>query len=212
MDDSRKEELVKEFFYYIIKQYVSIRGITHESQFNDDEFIKYLKTLDSQTKSYRDYLSYLGIEINTPNTIELDKSLFDSVALSNTLIVSKYVSTTLESLGLTKKSLIIENDEVIIISKNGMVDRPSVDTLITHNPYLPIDVSIFNQFAQSRRIAIGIYGSIYDKDKEFKLTEMKELSKKIIVPLDIEYDISDQNYFLVMTNKQKKLGNNLKRG
>lgn len=211
MDDLRKEELFKEFFYYIIKQYVSIRGITYESQFNFSEFVKYLETLDSQTKSYRKYLSYLGIEINIPSTIELDKGLFDSVALDNTLRVSKFIPTKLESLGLTKKGLLIENDEVIIINSNKMVERPFVDTLITHNPYVPIDISTFNKFAQSRRIAIGVYGSIYDKDKDYKLEEMEKLSKKIMVPLDVEFDIDNQNYFLVIMNKQKMLSKNLRK-
>lgn len=197
----------EKYLKHIIKQYIDSRGI-QVSQIDKKEFIKYLRTLINQTAKYKKYLDYLGIEIDTPRTIELDKGFFDSVALKNTLIVSEFAST----LGLTDNKLLIENDEVIIHSSNGMVERPFIGTLITHNPYSPINIPIFNLVAQTSKIAIGIYGNIYDEDRFSKMKEIKELSKKIDEQLDIEVDTDGDEYFVVASNKINGLKKSLTRG
>ena len=181
------EDSIEEIYLELLKkQFCEAKGLRKidESSKSDLEALKkFIKERQELGRQYNRFLRFLGINITTRNTAELDKGDYDS-------IIKDY-----DTLAITPFPIDIDYDRIIDM-KDAKVQR-----YITQNPLYKEDIkemiSLYNN--DENDILIGMYGKTYDNDSHKKMRQIVTLSKKI---KDYQYKTSlfkdNNNYFIVL--------------
>lgn len=181
------EDSIEEIYLELLKkQFCEAKGLRKidESSKSDLEALKkFIKERQELGRQYNRFLRFLGINITTRNTAELDKGDYDS-------IIKDY-----DTLVITPFPIDIDYDRIIDM-KDAKVQR-----YITQNPLYKKDIkemiSLYNNYEND--ILIGMYGKTYDNDSYKKMRQIVTLSKKL---KDYQYKTSlfkdNSNYFIVL--------------
>ncbi len=82
---------------------------------------------------------------------------------------------------------------------------------MTQNPYTIYDLEYWDKLHNRgiHNIIVGMYGNIYDKDKEEKLDLMRNLFQKLDEEVITDYEILSDEYFCVIGSKRNIKEKNL---
>lgn len=164
------------------------------------EFYNWIPIYMEQSSEYRNYLiNYMGLDLNDPYLMELDKGYIDSVIDKNAIMVSNYAFTK----GNENSMLVFDDRDNIMMMKNkGFYSIDNIEMIMTHNPYSLEEIKrvekTINNF--NKKIILGVYGNINDYDRKTKINHLKKVRDSIP---NIEYDYNERedNYFYVLTKK-----------
>lgn len=179
-----------EYYSKLLLQYCNSRGY---SIIDVDEKIKYdyinwLLEQEESRKIYKEFIESLGIEINSNDTIEINKGILDSIAEEKTLIISPY------------QNLKINGEDKMFDDLKYARDRIS-KTIITQNPYSIKDLEyIFG----IDKFLIGVYGKMSDCDKDIKIRKLMDINQILLKHTEEQYETKDGSYLYTIQNKKAK--------
>ena len=165
-----------------------------------EEFFEWLPSYKQLSDEYRLYLeNYLGMNLNNPFLVELDKGYIDTVIGEFSTMISPYAYTSL----LENYNLTFDENKRILLVKNGIVRDfdCGVNTIISHNPYSKNTIQNIKKASLNYDIILGMYGKLNDKDKKNKINKLKLISKEL-TNYEIDYNEKDDNYFCVLNKKK----------
>lgn len=162
------------------------------------DFIDWVENNNNLVDEYGTYLKELGFEYEKYNTMEVGKGIYDTI--SDLSMVSNFADT----LGLTNSELLINDGNPLVLIDDTIIIPNSISNIITHNPYFNESIKDWYQIHNRgiKNISIGVYGNIYDKDKDTKMVLMKDLSNKMIDDYRIDYDTVGDNYMCTLNSKR----------
>lgn len=179
-----------EYYSKLLLQYCNSRGY---SIIDVDEKIKYdyinwLLEQEESRKIYKEFIESLGIEINSNDTVEINKGMLDSIAEEKTLIISPY------------QKLKINGEDKLLDDLKYARDRIS-KTIITQNPYSIKDLEyIFG----IDKFLIGVYGKMSDCDKDIKIRKLMDINQILLKHTEEQYETKNGNYLYTIQNKKAK--------
>ena len=208
------------FNYSLIEQYCNAYGYDYKELYNDSlkkDYLNWLKERKEIGNKYLNYLYEIRKDILERTTAEVGKTDLDTITKPfNTTVISPYEYNNLDdNTRFIPASVFVKDEEIRLYLK--VFEHPRMLTLprnlklvMTQNPYSPYSILDWDTLHNSGNydIAVGIYGSIYDKDIKDKLKLLKSLKEKILFG-DYIYriDTDKDNYYaaLVSDRKQKVL-------
>ena len=197
-----KKELIDEYFCYQLKQF---QMATHETiNLSEKDFWqKFYEWLNIRKKSEKNYcklLKEMNINYQTTRTAEINKGVYDTITYEkNTTLITPYIY----GFHNKKNNKIIKG--ALQISFKPKV-YPAIDCLITQNPYQEKNLEKWEYLFYSNyyTTAVGIFGSIYDKDKEQKRKELENFKDKLIgINYKEEQVQIGDNYYHLLTSYKK---------
>ena len=117
------------------------------------------------------------VDVNSSNTIEINKGEFDSAATDSMTVVSKYAKT----MGLTPSMLYRKDNKVYRISEDGSISLiPEGSTILIHNTYDLRDILyvLLTFSGLDINVVVGAWGfKYYAKDNLEKLKKVLGMAK-----------------------------------
>lgn len=185
---------------------------------NSLEFIKWKNRRLMQGYTYTRLLSYMGVLFDDYSCAEIGKGREDSAFLSyDTSIISPYIDNPL---CYEKEGKIIVSDFEVVCSVPSLVkyrDGKIIDftvvpvedikNFMTQNPYNDDCIKDWWQLhiGDYNGITFGVFGNIYDKDKDKKIKLLNNLKEKMIdCYVECSDYIGDQYFHVVATDMDKK--------
>lgn len=170
-------------------------------------FDRWLIEREQQGIEYTLLLDKLGLNFDSFDCIEFGKGQCDSVVKNfNTRIFTPYTEG-LEY--LNKRVVKIDRyyaDEIGIFTTviNGHYYVVSGQTVMTQNVYQKNELKDWDSLHHiSNDIIVGAYGSVYDRDKEEKINELKKLRDKLDRKHIEEYNVNRDKYYYVVASKTR---------
>ena len=208
----------EEYFLLLMNQYYKAIGSKSEpslyiSRNLYKEHLAWLKERNIIAKRYVEFLNYLGKDITTSSTAEIGKGMYDSIALPfNTTLITPYEIINSENRVYNYYFLPLQENGCFI-KWNANKNEPEIKkvpedikTLMTNNPYREKDLVGWEDINNNKLdIIVGMYGHIFDNDKESKLKQLKDLKEKLISSdyiLDFDYD--RDAYFIALASDKEK--------
>ena len=209
----------KRFNANLIRQYCDAYGYDSDVLYNSSlkqDYLNWLKNRKQIGYKYLNYLYEIRKDILERTTVEVGKTDMDCITKPfNTILLSPYELSDIDDYTrIIPASMVVREEEIGLYLP--VSDQPRMFTIpknlnlvMTQNPYTQDSIFNWEDLHNSNNydIAVGIYGSIYDKDIKDKLELLKSLKEKIILG-DYKYnvDIENDNYYaaLVSDRKNKK--------
>ena len=200
-----------EYIKKLIKEYIKATECKIEN-INIKEFSEWIAHRRIQTDAYAYLLNHMNLNFDTPLCVEIGKGRYDSVALSHdsTSIITPYVDKYME---INEDRIVIKSDFKVINNIPTLIgynDKDKKETkqsefkiYMTQNPYNKEKIINWEKLHNTGDTAIifGIYGNIYDKDKNEKLKLLKELKSQMQdYYVETSETIKDQYYHVIATN------------
>ena len=196
-----------DYMKYLIEQYKKARGIfgidINSLEFKID-FDNWLKKYQENGINYASFLYSIGIDFIENRTAEVNKSSLDSIVLPyDTTIISPYIN-------VFDRENVINNSFFIVGSKPYYKNfKSNIYRYMTHNPYSTCDNKELMNWKNiheytSYEIVLGMFGNLYDIDKESKIKKLEMLKKHLKKEYIEEYDIIKDSYYYVIASKPKK--------
>ena len=175
------------------------------------DFKNWLESRQKIGENYLKFLTSLNLNIDNPFCAEVGKTWYDSLVLPyRTSIMTPYT----EGFNLKSSKVIPGKFEVVsglpfLERKDGkqlMIPNVLTSTYMTQNPYTSECIFDWEDLHNSgiARIIVGYYGNTFDKDKEEKLKQLKDLKEKLIGQYFIEYDELGDTYYSVVASCNSK--------
>lgn len=190
-------------FTYLKHQYKDANGINYKD-IDMNEFNEWLEKQQNNGEIYASFLYSLGLDITDSRNAEINKCSLDSIVLPyQTSIISPYIED-IDRENTYNGELIIKGNTPYHHQYNSKIFR-----FITQNPYYNfkrrdyIDFKNLHEYTKYD-IAIGVFGNIYDKDRDSKIKMLEEFKKFLTVDYISEYDIFDDTYHYVIASVPKK--------
>lgn len=203
----------------LLHQYIRAMGYK-AIDFSSEEFIdgfnNWIKCKKELSSVYIDLLEYMKLyEFSDSNTLEIGKGKYDSVVTDfDTTIVTPYYEG-IE--GPAKDNIIpadfrvIKKEPLLIVkNKNKKIKKIEIAkdlknfdvTFMTQNPYNSSSIFGWEHLHNSgdSNIIVGAYGSVYDKDKDEKIMQLKRLKDKLLLGYNDEYAVCNDNYYYVVAS------------
>lgn len=200
------------YYLLLLKQFnqkMGYKSVCLESSEYLKEFKEWLIALNKESKVYTKVLEEKGIALE--NGLELYKGVFDTLENSPKQIVSPFAHT----LGGKNEWLIVYRGEPLIFTLDSdsiKYRRQATDVYLTHNPYneefMKVIENLCTKTYDTPKVCLGMFGSIYDKDKEQNLEMLKSFQEKLNSPVEIEEYITNGFYAYLWDNNggvRKKL-------
>jgi len=204
----------------IIKQYKESQGISNLSvrDLNNPnirlDLLQWLLDRSVCNKQYATFLYMLNNDITLSTTAEVGKSQVDSISLPyNTTIISPYKFENIDNperliegkmiIGAELPYIYNIKDDKQIITE---FPRNRINTIITHNPYAPINIQNWEKMHNkgSLNIGVGVFGYVSDKDKLEKMKLLEDLRDKIIgSDYRFEFDTFNDIYCAAIMSESK---------
>lgn len=205
----------KKIIASLISQYCDAYGYDYDV-YNNKNFKDYINWLEERKKIGYKYLNYLyniRKDVIERTTAEVNKKNEDSITKPfDTILISPYEYEDINDYTrIIPASMFVNDDDIKLYLP---VKQPTLFTLprnlklvMTQNPYTADSILNWDELHNSNNydIAVGIYGSIYDKDIKNKLEILKSLKEKIILG-DYKYmiDSDNDNYYGVLVSDRPK--------
>lgn len=206
----------------LLEQYKEINGINFLS-INDlkredirQEFKEWLKERYKYGNRYLDFLYEMKQAILERTTAEVGKCEFDSLVIPfDTTIISPNSFESVEDKGriIGSKFIVYDGQPVLYFEiteqpKLVLLPEKRIDTFMTQNPYSPYSVKNWSDLHNGGYfdIAVGVYGSIYDKNIKENLEILKSLKEQMILD-DYKFDLNrdgDIYYAAIVSDRKEK--------
>lgn len=204
------QDLVKQFCDAYGVDKANINDVTFANAFFD--WLKYEK--EDNDAFYLEQLDAMGIDYKSNRTVEVGKTLSDSLVIPYETIIVPKNNAGLESLG---KRVIIGNlrfhgNLPFIIQQGIHVDHSipcdAYNTFMTQNPYSFDEIAEWNRLPEAyHNIVVGAYGDVNDVDKAVKKNMMYQFMEKLnptLEPQLKEVETEDKYATIVTANKRTR--------
>lgn len=204
----------------LIGQFKNATG-TNNIDINSEEFIQEFRIWINERKSmehrYSSFIEYMGVpSVISECSVEIGKGKFDSIALETTIpMITPYYEgiTAIDNRIITADFIVYSGTPTILRHYKNRKQFEVVDTryfkrFITQNPYEQSCISNWEQLHnRGHNITVGIFGSVYDKDIELKLKQIKTLSDKLNDNSYVEEYTTDADlyYYAISSTKKVKI-------
>ena len=163
-----------------------------------------------QNEFYLKLLSQLNVDYKTDHTVEVGKTINDSLVVPyETKIITDRPEGFEENRILIGNLHFFGNFPSLVQEDNNFVHSYPLDfytTFMTQNPYHIKDLNGWEKFPVNyQNIAVGVYGDVNDADKENKEKAINNFYKQIDKSYNpqIEDVIDDYNYATIVTTKRR---------
>lgn len=210
---------MEKYLIKLIEQYKSATG-TKKVDINSKKFINeftdWLKTRKIMGKKYTSFINYMGVEptIIGEESVEIGKGKLDSIALDTGIYM---ITPYFEGIKIKNAGIINADFEVydgipnmIKHNKDGnqikVVDSNYIRRFLTHNPYEQNCIRNWHELHnKGKNITVGVFGSIYDKDTESKIRQIKNLRDKLNDSYKEDYAVFGEDYCYAISSDEKKV-------
>jgi len=212
MDFNEKE---REYLSYLIHQFHAAKSekvtnvILPKSL---DNFNCFIKERRCQAGIYRKFLEQMKISYQGKETCEIGKGTLDSIVFrqTKTSMVTPYINTDeLENESQMIMTALVEEREghLYCLHNHKEMMMSNYQRYMTENPYESSMLSLFQKIHLSGGvITVGVYGGILDKDRNEKLTLMREFRKRLDARIVILDDVTFQNtYVSIVSTKTEEM-------
>lgn len=203
----------KEYLKKLFRQFKQANGIKDKSAKLEDfkeEFNKFIFTRQIIGEHYIYLLDNLNLEYEGSEVAETNKGCFDSVVIpyGTTLITPYYYRLSKarviprEFVSALGHPILLEETEV---GNKVQEIKPNVfKTFMTQNPYTIYDLDYWDKLHNMGvyNIIVGMYGNVYDKDKEEKLDLMRNILQNLDEDIITDYDTLGDEYFCLIGSKR----------
>ena len=191
---------IKDSILQIKKQYHDATKVKVE-QITDKELTDWLAERKKISERYLMLLEYMGIEYDHPMTAEIGKSFFDTAVYDKgTTLITPYTAWLDPKRTIKAEFKVVNQDE-----KGEKVSlQRNIDCIMTQNPYSKDNIKNWEElfYKGGLTTAIGIYGSLFDKDVEEKIKMLERIKKSLTCKYKIDgYRINDE-YAYAITSKR----------
>lgn len=190
------------YILMLYKQYCESVGKSYDKYklMTDNEFIAYLSLLKKQVSSYKKYLKYLGLSLNSDTTIELNKGKYDTLGEDAVTIVSPFA----ETVGYRNSELIVCENAPFIVMGPSIYSAYNCDLFLTHNPFNGETVGNLTELHNSgTNVCIGVYGKNSDKNKEEKIKMLRNCEEEMYYGCEFHYDTEGDDYYSCIKSEGK---------
>ena len=193
-------------FKELFSQFVNAEGIDDDKIKCNAAFMRWLKNLKIINDKYRDFVE-TNSEITTYDNkklVELNKGIYDSLLKDNNkaLIVSKY--TMLRNNIILGRFFIENNTPCVISYAKNKYKLDKYKFFATHNPYNYEELdTIARLHLLGKKIIVGFYGNIYDKDKSEKEKQLNEFINLLKNNYTVK-SLEDNDYYFHLVYSKKK--------
>lgn len=208
---------MEKYLNKLLEQFMSAKGITH-ADVSSKEFIKdfcsWLKEYKLASEKYLCLVECVNDgHTYDMNSVEIGKGLYDSLALDKTTTImtpysdgledkteSKIITGVFSARGFGHGPVVLTNGRLSLVDDN-------IKRYVTHNPYTQSDIRNWERLQISGKdITVGVFGSVYDKNIEEKIKQMKELKNRLVSGYATEeYGTIDYMYYYFLNSNNKKL-------
>jgi len=198
----------------LFKQFCNAYGIKN-ADMHDKElvnaFFEWLREPKiAQDAFYRKQLNELGLDIDNSKTVEVGKTINDSVVLPYKTTIVTPDGTDFDNY---KDRVIVANLKfhgnfpTLIQERGSMTHAIPVDlyrTFMTQNPYDKSEIENWEKFPY-QDIVVGVYGGFDDKDKIDKMRQMDEFYQRLNPNANIQKTFITENncYAEIVTTNRK---------
>ncbi len=207
--NNKKEDIRDIYLHKLARQFIQATGATN-IELNSanflNEFNNWLNERQAIAKEYKEIMDYLGINFEGQENAEVGKGAFDTIALPK----SKMKIITPYTYGFDKNNIIKGKIKIVpeIVPEKDITKEPELNTIncfMTENPYKKSNIEnwevLFYLYHYS--IITGLYGKIYDKDKDSKINSLKTLKEQLKGNLKEEYIKVNDDYFYILASTDK---------
>ena len=215
---------MKQYLIYLTKQFKQATGLYDLDENSKEFYVALSEWIARQRKlgmHYAAFLDYLDFTYQYGDTVEVGKCGFDSIVQKlDTLIISPAAQSFkgVDTSRLIQGTLDVYQGQPIVwgCDSSGNInslitDNPrisSINTFMTQNPTTITQINGWDDLVNvgEKRVIVGAYGSIHDKDFDSNYQLLHDFSQKIgDENLIEEFETVDGNYFFVVGNKVKTL-------
>ena len=213
-NDNRETYLI-----HLFNQFKMATGLQNVDIQNDiyagnlrHEFSKWLNERENISKGYQGLLNYMDFDYENHMTAEVGKGIQDSIVLKNrcTTIITPYTYGMKEY----SKNKIIKGSLKIVdsdIEKEDIFTNEKtsyIDSFMTQNPYHINCIEGWDILHNSSKggIILGVYGKLDDKDREQKLTILRDFRDLLYNNYKEEYiKFNGEYYYIIGTKRHTKV-------
>jgi len=217
---------MEKYFKKLVEQFMSATGTKNvdvNSQQFIQEFSEWVKSRKIIGREYTSFIDYMGVHptLFSEETVEIGKGKHDTIALETGIHMITPYSEGIErtTAGLiTADFSVYDGIPVMVTHDKGGNQFKEVDTqyvrrFLTHNPYEQSCIRDWEQLHnKGENITVGIFGSIYDKDIESKIEQIKSLRDRMTNgDFKEDYITSGDSYCYAVSSARKVLVKTLTR-
>lgn len=183
---------------------------------NSKEMLKdlemFIKDRQSLGEKYADFLKYIGIDITTTETAEVNKCNLDSIIKPyNTMAVTPYSIDIDKNRVFNGKFVSTEKGPIMQLKVNeenlNVIAGMPIKFYMTQNPYNYKEIKGFEYLYNlgNYDFILGMYGKTYDLDMQIKLKQLEKIEHKL---KDLGYKTAflkdNFNYYSVLYTQKYK--------
>lgn len=196
--------MLKEYLQCLYRQFCAARGLSLSNNISNysKEFIHWLSKNQLLLGEYADYLKYLEIGYDNPDTVEIGKGRYDTLIATGINVISPYANTISKA---NKNSYLFDSGQ-IILSYEFLLTLPE-ERILTHNPYSSKMICGWDKLHNSgKSISIGMFGLVSDCNAKEKIETLSLLTKTMNDDYTFNFDTDKDRYFCSLNSaNQKKL-------
>ena len=195
---------------------LTINNVIHNSEIKSS-LLRFIMDKKMASNRFIDFIYDMNADVLERTTAEVGKRECDSVTVPfDTTIISPYEYKEVEDKErIIPARLVVWDEKPVIYFKTStlrsmyILPEKRIETLMTSNPDTLTEIANWDGLHNSGNfnIMVGIYGYLYDKDKETKLQILKTIKEKL---LDNDYifdynTINDIYLAAITSDREKKL-------
>ena len=207
LNESQQENTNGVYLRHIIDSYQRTTGnrcLPQNKEFLETELHNWIKERQKLIENYTLLLEVMDIDYNNRMTAETEKGIHDTIVYDkDTTIITPYTNGFQTNI---KNKIIKAN--IQISNQNANIPPspiPTIDHLITQNPYEEVNINNWEYIFNDSDIyaTIGVFGYIYDKDREYKITMLKKFKERLKDNYKEEHYRIEDEYGYVITKAKK---------
>lgn len=212
------KNLVEQF-----KQATGTKNVDTNSQAFISEFSEWVKSRKLIGQDYTSFIEYMDVHpsVISEESVEIGKGKHDTIALDTGIHMITPYSEGIQRTDaeiITADFAVYKGTPVMIKHNKGenqyeIIDTQYVRRFLTHNPYEQSCIRDWEQLHnKGENITVGIFGSVYDKDIESKIEQIKSLRDRMTNgDFKEDYITSGDSYCYAVSSARKVLVKTLTR-
>lgn len=212
------KNLVEQF-----KQATGTKNVDTNSQAFISEFSEWIKSRKLIGQDYTSFIEYMDAHpsVISEESVEIGKGKQDTIALDTGIHMITPYSEGIQRTDaeiITADFAVYKGTPIMIKHNKGENQVEAIDTqyvrrFLTHNPYEQSCIRDWEQLHnKGENITVGIFGSLYDKDIEEKIEQIKSLRDRMTNgSFKEDYITSGDSYCYAVSSARKVLVKTLTR-
>lgn len=185
----------------LMQQYSKATG-KPETVLYDRDFLKWVGEYKILLQQLKNYYKGLGIILDSPNVIETDKGLSDTLTTSPSYRISHYDDPYSYIDIYNGKPVMTNSPEPI--SGRKMYDISGRDLIHTFNPYKWSDLFIYPELSNiGQPYAIAMVGKKKDFDRDLKIAYLNEIKKYLTNYREEKIEVQDTFINCIISNNYR---------